>query len=299
MKLEFIQKFIGLKPLTHEHLHFDSNSEQEVEVTAFSLLDYISGYLEIKDKLNREIEENYYDCLNKKDQFFLYVKDYRNKLSESLNNDPWIVIDKKDPNADEKCCFNEAEFKEEVKRFFNFNYNGFDSISRLTEDEEVIFLLAIDWVEVGHEPSVYPKVQYGMYCFLKKHFTSQVINQLNHFENKLVQIFNTNDDMNVGNQHPNIFKSEMAFELFEEFSKKALEKNYEFKNRLAILSFIYRQMIGDKLIFETLGPGDYRRFLNDEYEISLDKIKRLDEISDSHLSLYNELKHKLKSSNPK
>lgn len=76
------------------------------------------------------------------------------------------------------------------------------------------------------------------------------------------------------NPFPEIFTSDNAYSLFLKFRKSITEKT-----ELADYSFIYRSMQRDKLIQDILRESDYRRWLNKEFEITIDKTKVLNACS--------------------
>lgn len=70
------------------------------------------------------------------------------------------------------------------------------------------------------------------------------------------------------NLYPRFFTSIYAYRVFERLSKTV-------KNPLADFSFIYRKMIEDKLIYETIGDSEFRQWLSTNYEVEIDKTKQL------------------------
>lgn len=75
-------------------------------------------------------------------------------------------------------------------------------------------------------------------------------------------------NINKGNPHPRIFENAHAFRLFERLKTKI-------NNPLADYSFIYRKMINDNLIFESVGDSEFRSWLSSNYEVEIDKMKQL------------------------
>jgi hypothetical protein len=71
------------------------------------------------------------------------------------------------------------------------------------------------------------------------------------------------------NLHPRIFTTELGLILFEALKEKLV------KNLLADYSFIYRKMQKEKLIYTSIGDSEFRRWLNDTYEIEIEKTKQL------------------------
>ena len=70
------------------------------------------------------------------------------------------------------------------------------------------------------------------------------------------------------NPHPRIFKSELGFRFFDRLRTNV-------KNPLADYSFIYRKMIQDGIIYETIGDSEFRHWLSSNYQIEIDKTKQL------------------------
>lgn len=70
------------------------------------------------------------------------------------------------------------------------------------------------------------------------------------------------------NPHPRIFVDNYAYKLFERLKTTI-------KNPLADYSFIYRKMINDKLIYESVGDSEFRHWLSNIYEVEIDKMKQL------------------------
>lgn len=73
----------------------------------------------------------------------------------------------------------------------------------------------------------------------------------------------------VPNPYPRIFRSDFAYCLFEKFRAEITNKHVEY-------SFIYRKMIGDKLIHEGIRDSEYREWLASTYDVVIDKTKTLD-----------------------
>lgn len=72
----------------------------------------------------------------------------------------------------------------------------------------------------------------------------------------------------IPNPHKRIFANDFAYNCFEQLRKIV-------KNDLADYSFIYRKMIKDKLIFESVGESEFRYFLDKNCEVSIGKMKQL------------------------
>jgi len=87
------------------------------------------------------------------------------------------------------------------------------------------------------------------------------------------------------NPHPRMFPCINSFKLFE-----SLKENIG-KNVLADYSFIFRQMRDDKLIFENIKDTEFRDWLGEIYDVSIDKTKQLPICSPPlKVKLYNILK---------
>ena len=72
------------------------------------------------------------------------------------------------------------------------------------------------------------------------------------------------------NPFPHIFISDNAYSLFNKFIKPISTKT-----ELADYSFIYRIMLKDNLIYDVLRESDYRRWIDKEYQVNIDKTKTL------------------------
>lgn len=89
--------------------------------------------------------------------------------------------------------------------------------------------------------------------------------------------------------HPRIFTTEFGFILFEALKEKLV------KNLLADYSFIYRKMQKEELIYNAIGDSEFRRWLNDTYEIEIEKTKQLYLcITTVKEQLYSEIKESIK-----
>lgn len=90
------------------------------------------------------------------------------------------------------------------------------------------------------------------------------------------------------NIHPRIFINNYAFMVFERLKETIY-------NPLADYSFIYRKMIKDKLIFETIGDSEFRQWLSKTYQVEIDKTKQLHRCTtDKKEQLYSEIKDSIK-----
>ncbi len=95
------------------------------------------------------------------------------------------------------------------------------------------------------------------------------------------------------NLHSNIFINAKAFLVFDDFQKTISE------NHLTEYSFIYRVMMKDGLIYNTVRVNTYKKWVNDEFDQSFIKIKTLDSMGiKNKIEKYNTLieKHKPLSS---
>lgn len=75
------------------------------------------------------------------------------------------------------------------------------------------------------------------------------------------------------NKYPDKFLNTKSYLLFKNFTEDI------YKNELAEYSFIYRKMIERGFIYNTVKPNMFRDWLNDEFQITLDKLKTLSSIS--------------------
>jgi hypothetical protein len=89
------------------------------------------------------------------------------------------------------------------------------------------------------------------------------------------------------NPHPRVFKSLDAYVFFESI-KEMLCK--DMRTILADYSFIFRRMKDDKYIYEYVEESEFRDFLNDFYEVDLDKLKTFKKYNDKSVIMYNYLK---------
>ncbi|MBN9292810.1 MAG: hypothetical protein J0G96_02385 [Flavobacteriia bacterium] len=103
-------------------------------------------------------------------------------------------------------------------------------------------------------------------------------------------IFNQNNSIlqkPVSNPYPRMFVSDFAFNLFQAFLSNT-------KKGHADCSFIYRIMYSDNLIFEDIRDSEYRRWLEDNHDIVIDKTKTLDRCTaKGRLDYYELLKQSL------
>jgi hypothetical protein len=72
----------------------------------------------------------------------------------------------------------------------------------------------------------------------------------------------------INNPHKRIFSSDFAYNFFEQLRQTIT-------NNLADYSFIYRKMLSENLIYETIGDSEFRRWLSTNYEVEIDKTKQL------------------------
>ena len=72
----------------------------------------------------------------------------------------------------------------------------------------------------------------------------------------------------VSNPYTRVFINDFAYNCFEQL--RAIVNN-----DLADYSFIYRKMIADELIFESVGVSEFTRFLSTNYEVEIDQMKQL------------------------
>ena len=90
-------------------------------------------------------------------------------------------------------------------------------------------------------------------------------------ESNRVSATNTVDrENNDKNPYPRIFVSFYAFQVFDQYSNTIGKKH-----QLADYSFLFRKMIEDNLIFESIGDSEFRLWLSTNYQIEIDKTKRL------------------------
>jgi|25_taG_2_1085351.scaffolds.fasta_scaffold08397_2 hypothetical protein len=88
------------------------------------------------------------------------------------------------------------------------------------------------------------------------------------------------------NPFPRIFIDRKGYEFFLKLKEGIGKRNmYE----LANYSFIFRKMLEDKFIYK-IQESEFRDFLNDNFEIDLNKLKTFDTYNGSNLSIYNYLK---------
>lgn len=102
---------------------------------------------------------------------------------------------------------------------------------------------------------------------------------------KLVKLLSMDDKKE--NPHIRIFKNQFSYELFEKLQETV-------SNELADYSFIYRRMINDEFIYESVGESEFRRFLSVNYEVEIDKMKQLHICStDKKEQLYTSIKNSI------
>ncbi|MFL0088544.1 hypothetical protein [Tenacibaculum maritimum] len=113
-------------------------------------------------------------------------------------------------------------------------------------------------------------------------WNSERIKALNEFLN------NNKTSNGEQNPHPRFFTSLIAFKIFEEF-KNTIE------NPLADYSFIYRIMLKDGLIYDSIGDSEYRKWLSSTYQIEIEKTKQFNRCSTiSKKQLYSSIKSNIK-----
>jgi hypothetical protein len=96
------------------------------------------------------------------------------------------------------------------------------------------------------------------------------------------------DFNNVPNPYPAVFISMNAYNVFENFIN-----GITIKTQLADCSFIYRIMQQEGFINQALRESDYRRWLNEVFEIAIDKTKGLENCTTPHKEkIYSLLKEK-------
>lgn len=79
------------------------------------------------------------------------------------------------------------------------------------------------------------------------------------------------DNIEEFNPYPHIFTNPKAFKLFEFLLEKYGEKYVTHSD----CSFIFRQMQSDGYIYNTVSESKFRDFLNESYEIDMEKLKTL------------------------
>jgi hypothetical protein len=90
------------------------------------------------------------------------------------------------------------------------------------------------------------------------------------------------------NPFPRIFKDHDSFLFFEELKNKFCVND---KSLLADFSFVFRKMQKDGNIFDDVTEKSFRNFLNNNYEINLEKLKTFEYCqTDKKIQLYNSLK---------
>lgn len=88
------------------------------------------------------------------------------------------------------------------------------------------------------------------------------------------------------NPFPQYFTSTGAYKVFKEFVD-----SIETKTQLADYSFIYRIMLQEGHIIESLGDSDYRNFLDKNFEITIEKTKTLERSTTTmKMAFYKSLK---------
>lgn len=93
------------------------------------------------------------------------------------------------------------------------------------------------------------------------------------------------------NAHQRIFKNSKAYILFINLKKKLVNP----KHLLADHSFIYRRMLKDGLIHKGIKDSEFREWLNDNFQITIDKTKQLHNCStEVKEKLYSEIKDQYK-----
>ena len=105
-----------------------------------------------------------------------------------------------------------------------------------------------------------------------------------------VEILATNvsiSDQDI-NPYPRIFSDNNSFLFFEELKKIICNDK---ATQLADFSFVFRKMQKDGYIFHDVSEKSFRDFLNNNYEISFDKLKTYEySCTNKKIQLYNSLK---------
>ncbi|WP_282031709.1 hypothetical protein [Winogradskyella eximia] len=98
--------------------------------------------------------------------------------------------------------------------------------------------------------------------------------------------FNEPENINL---HPRIFTSVFGYRLFEALINRMIN------NKLADCSFIFRKMLKDGYIFNSIGDSEFRTWLYDAYQIDISKTKRLYLCTTvEKQQLYSEIKENIK-----
>lgn len=72
----------------------------------------------------------------------------------------------------------------------------------------------------------------------------------------------------VRNPHTRMFSSDYAYNLFSQLTQTVINPHADY-------SFIYRKMLQDGFIFESVGDSEFRSWLSSTYEVEIDKTKQL------------------------
>jgi hypothetical protein len=119
-------------------------------------------------------------------------------------------------------------------------------------------------------------------------------NWITSFYPKLTTINDNSENKNISaqtNPFPHIFTSVEGYKLFERWRSE----NYNQKHTLVHFSYIYRVLIKDRFMHETVRASDYTRWLDQEFEISIEKPKQLHICqTDTRDSLYSTIKDLVK-----
>lgn len=160
---------------------------------------------------------------------------------------------------------------------FDFLKYYVDELQKAYKGEQTIFKGTVKKL-----PDSWGIVENLTACFVMKYDLWEEVKQL-VFDKEI----KTSDD----NPYPRIFVDKFAFDMFE-----MLIKDIKERTQLADVSFIFRQMQKDELIYEYVGDSEFRNWLSDEYSIDIDlKLKTLDRCTTTgKVSNYSNAKLSLK-----
>ena len=136
----------------------------------------------------------------------------------------------------------------------------------------------------------YSKLLNDLSVFIDNSNHKQVVFEINNLNtaNKQLDIEEKINEIKKENPYPRIFLNNDAFLFFEELKNKFCTND---KSLLADFSFIFRMMQKEGNIFYDVTEKSFRNFLNENYEISFDKLKTYEYcVTDKKIQLYNSLK---------
>lgn len=243
------------------------------------------------------VKQFYNTFVNKSDNFIFSGYFYDNQLSTDTEKKSKLSRIIHNLNSRLQEIHSEIEMKdfrhtddrdlEVIARFFEKKYNG--NFICFEDDGKTIIIK-------------YVVYKFFLYCIgLKLKLILEKINiDFNAFIDTQDEIAPTNlleptTSLKLNttkNPNPRIFINNESFYLFEELRKEICNKQ---STSLADYSFVFRILHKNGKIYKPILESEFRDFLDDNYDIVLDKLKTLNNCStDSKVTIYNIIESKIK-----